>query len=93
MVLGRLVHLGVDAMMVSTIFAGIKRSTGLEPDTSRVTEPTVRTALEKYFAAGDFLFESGLSFVQNSNMFRVASPELRLFGDASQSMQNLGKKF
>lgn len=29
-VLGRVIHLGVDAILVSTVLAGIKRSTGLQ---------------------------------------------------------------
>jgi hypothetical protein len=29
-VLGRVIHIGVDAILVSTVLAGIKRSTGLQ---------------------------------------------------------------
>lgn len=83
MVLGRLVHWTADALMVSTVLAGVKRASGLSPDTERFMEPNVKMALQKYLAAGDFIFDSTLSFAQNSQFFH-APPELSLFGDSHQ---------
>ena len=45
-------HYAVDAVMVSTILAGIKQSTGLSVDLTQITEPNVRNAVHYYLATG-----------------------------------------
>ena len=43
--MGRLVHYAADALMVSTIIAGVKRSSGVTIVTTRGSERSVRPAL------------------------------------------------
>ena len=93
MVLGRVTRYAVDAMMVSTVLAGIKHSSGLTPDLTRVEEPTIRNALQKYLDAGNFCFETALSLAQGSNYFHLATPELSLFGDTHRHVQDTLKKW
>lgn len=92
MALGRIFRYAVDAMMVSTVLAGIKHTSGLTPDVARINEPTVRHVAEKYLEAGDFCFETALSMAQGSNYFRLATPELSLFGDSHRHLQDALRK-
>ncbi|PWZ01555.1 DUF1748-domain-containing protein [Testicularia cyperi] len=70
MVLGRLLHYAGDAVLVSTVLAGIKRQTGLRPDIDRVTEPTTKGLLEKYLGVGEFLFDTGVAAARASSYFQ-----------------------
>jgi len=72
--MGRLVHYAADALMVSTIIAGVKRSSGVTIDTTRVSEPNMRNALQYYLAAGEYVFDKTLSIAQSSQYFRPAEP-------------------
>lgn len=85
--MGRLVHYAADALMVSTILAGVKHSTGTTLDTTKVTEPNVRSAVQYYLSAGEFLFNRAVSFAQGSQFFRPAEPinPLSIFNQDSSS--------
>ena len=50
--MGRLLHYAADALMVSTILAGIKQTSGITPDITQVSEPNVRQAVYYYLSAG-----------------------------------------
>lgn len=93
MSLGRLTRYALDAMMVSTVLAGIKHTSGLTPDLTRIEEPNIRGVLQKYLDAGNFCFETALSMAQGSNYFRLATPELSLFGDSHRHVQDTLKKW
>ncbi|KAL1413312.1 hypothetical protein Q8F55_001068 [Vanrija albida] len=56
MVLGRLVHYAVDALAVSTILAGVKKTTGFTPATEQIPESSIRTFTEGYLGAGESVF-------------------------------------
>ncbi|WFD34315.1 hypothetical protein MCUN1_001154 [Malassezia cuniculi] len=88
MALSRITRYAIDAMMVSTVLSGIKHTSGLSLDLTRVDEPTIRRILEKYLEAGDFCFETALSMAQGSSYFRLATPELSLFGDTHRHVQD-----
>ena len=72
--MGRLVHYAADALMVSTILAGVKHSTGATIDTTKVTEPNVRNAVQYYLSAGEFVFDKAVALAQGSQFFRPAEP-------------------
>ncbi|OBZ72007.1 hypothetical protein A0H81_07578 [Grifola frondosa] len=57
MVLGRLVHLALDAVLVSTVVAGVRRSSGLMPVTDSITDPTLRSIADRYFGVGETVFD------------------------------------
>ncbi|EJT51846.1 hypothetical protein A1Q2_03007 [Trichosporon asahii var. asahii CBS 8904] len=54
--LGRLFHLGFDAIAVSTILSGVKKTTGFAPDVEQIPEPTVRSVAQSYLSLGDSCF-------------------------------------
>ncbi|KAH9962416.1 hypothetical protein BC827DRAFT_220010 [Russula dissimulans] len=55
--LGRLVHLGLDAVLISAFLAGIKRSTGLAPNVSQVPNKDFRELLRTYLEIGEYVFD------------------------------------
>jgi len=70
MVLGRLVHYAADAVLISTVLAGIKRSTGFAPNTAAITEPTLRSVVDSFLGVGDSVFSMSQSVVVNSPYFK-----------------------
>lgn len=89
--LGRLVRYGADAMMISTILAGVKHATGLSLDIDRITEANIRNGVQQYLNAGDYLFNAGVSFAQNSNYFRAAgtSGHFSLFNEDGSHIRQI----
>lgn len=75
MVVGRLLHYAGDALLVSTVLAGIKRQTGLQPDIQRISEPTTRGLLEKYLGFGEFVFDSSVAAARASSLFQKGYPD------------------
>ncbi|KAF8311696.1 DUF1748-domain-containing protein [Clavulina sp. PMI_390] len=73
MVLGRLVHYAVDVVLLSTVIAGVKRSSGFEPQTSAISEPTMRSVAEKFLGVGESVFEMAQATAVNSSYFKRAS--------------------
>ncbi|KAL1922486.1 uncharacterized protein VTP21DRAFT_10025 [Calcarisporiella thermophila] len=67
--LGRLLHFAVDATLVSTALAGVKRSTGLSIATEKIENEDVRYALEKFLKFGERTLDVGISFIGNSEYF------------------------
>ncbi|GBE88297.1 Uncharacterized protein YIL156W-B [Sparassis crispa] len=55
--LGKLFHLAVDAVLVSTVVAGVRRSSGFTPETAVITEPTLRSVAERYLGIGETVFD------------------------------------
>ncbi|PPQ68773.1 hypothetical protein CVT24_007715 [Panaeolus cyanescens] len=53
--LGKLFHLGIDALLISAFLAGVKRTTGLTPALSQVPNKDIRQLLSTYLE-----FEGGL---------------------------------
>jgi len=70
MVLGRLVHYTVDAVLLSTVVAGIRRASGFEPHTELITEPTVRSVTEKFLGVGETIFDVAQATAVNSSYFK-----------------------
>ncbi|CUA76098.1 hypothetical protein RSOLAG22IIIB_02110 [Rhizoctonia solani] len=56
MVLGRLVHYAVDVVLVSTVLAGVKKSTGYTPQTTMITEPTLKSVADSVLGVGETVF-------------------------------------
>jgi len=72
MVLGRLVHYGFDAVLISTILAGMKRSTGLTPSfqTKKLTEnKDVSYWVERYLSIGEFVLDQSVAVAGASSWF------------------------
>ncbi|KAL5487892.1 hypothetical protein ACEPAI_6000 [Sanghuangporus weigelae] len=67
--LGKLVHLGFDALLVSAFLAGVKRSTGLTPALSLVPNKDMRQLLKSYLEAGEYIFDFAVVVFGRSSSF------------------------
>jgi len=56
MVLGRVFHYAFDALAVSAILAGVKKSTGYAPATNLIPDSSIKTVADSYFAAGETVY-------------------------------------
>jgi len=67
--LGKLVHLGFDALLISAFLAGIKRSTGLTLKLSTVPNKDVRQLLSSYLEFGEYVFDFAVVVLGRSESF------------------------
>ncbi|KAI0346293.1 DUF1748-domain-containing protein [Trametopsis cervina] len=70
MVLGRLFHYAVDAVLLSTVLAGVKKSSGLSPSTTSITDPTMRSLTDRYLGVGETIFDMIQATAVNSQYFK-----------------------
>jgi len=70
MVLGRLVHYTVDAVLLSTVVAGVRRSSGFSPDATAIPDPTLRSIAEKFLGVGETVFDMIQATAVNSSYFK-----------------------
>ncbi|ORY05525.1 DUF1748-domain-containing protein [Basidiobolus meristosporus CBS 931.73] len=63
---GRLVHYAIDAALVSTVLAGIKRSTGLTVAVDKIENSTFRSAMSTYLSIGDYCFDKVVEGLKGS---------------------------
>ncbi|KAH9972160.1 hypothetical protein BGW80DRAFT_1173556 [Lactifluus volemus] len=70
MVLGKLAHYAFDAILLSTVVAGVKRSTGFAPDTETISNPTIRSLTEQYLGFGEMVFNTLQGTVVSSPYFK-----------------------
>ncbi|TFK49946.1 DUF1748-domain-containing protein [Heliocybe sulcata] len=73
MVLGRFFHYAVDAVFLSTVLAGVRRSSGFRPDTTQVPEGTARSVADTYLGIGETIFDMIQGTVVNSEYFKRES--------------------
>ncbi|KAI1771221.1 DUF1748-domain-containing protein [Hypoxylon cercidicola] len=70
--LGRLTHYAVDAVLISTILAGMRRSTGLTFNTERVTVGGDKEAnkwIDKYLGVGEWVMDQSVAIAGSSGWF------------------------
>ncbi|KAG8213212.1 hypothetical protein J3R82DRAFT_11677, partial [Butyriboletus roseoflavus] len=73
MVLGRFVHYAADAVLVSTVIAGIRRSSGFTIETNRISDPTIRSLAERFLGVGETIFDMAQATAINSEYFKKDS--------------------
>ncbi|KAI8367657.1 uncharacterized protein BYT42DRAFT_618074 [Radiomyces spectabilis] len=66
---GKLFHFAADAMLITTVLAGIKRNTGLQIATSKIEDNNIRSYLDKYLDFGDTLLDQAVYQMQKSGYF------------------------
>ncbi|WFD03657.1 hypothetical protein MOBT1_002350 [Malassezia obtusa] len=66
---GRVVHLIVDAMLISVVLSGIKRNTGLTLSLSRIPNRDVRKFFSAYLEAGEWLMDFTVVILGRSSTF------------------------
>ncbi|EIW57147.1 DUF1748-domain-containing protein [Trametes versicolor FP-101664 SS1] len=67
---GRVFHYAVDAALVSTVLAGVRRSSGFTVETDKISEPTLRSVTERYLGFGETVFDMIQGTVVNSDYFK-----------------------
>lgn len=71
--LGKLVHIGFDALIISAFLAGIRRTTGLTPKLSDVPNKDVRQMLRSYLEFGEYVFDFAVVICGRSSSFERRS--------------------
>ncbi|VUC20116.1 unnamed protein product [Clonostachys rosea] len=68
---GRLTHYAFDAVLISTILAGMKRSTGLKFRTERVSGENTELSkwINKYLGVGEWVMDQGVAIAGSSGYF------------------------
>ncbi|KAG0373262.1 MAG: hypothetical protein J3R72DRAFT_443983 [Linnemannia gamsii] len=67
--IGKLAHYAADAILVSAVIAGIKRSTGLTVATDKIESSDVRSYVEKYLSVGEVVVDQTAAFMSTSSYF------------------------
>ncbi|KAF9135979.1 hypothetical protein KI688_001410 [Linnemannia hyalina] len=67
--IGKLAHYAADAILVSAVIAGIKRSTGLSVATEKIESGDVRSYVEKYLSVGEVVIDQTAAFMATSSYF------------------------
>ncbi|KAF9234621.1 DUF1748-domain-containing protein [Melanogaster broomeanus] len=73
MALGRIVHYATDVVLVSTILAGIRRSSGFTVETNIISDPTIRSVAERFLGVGETIFDMAQATAINSEYFKKDS--------------------
>ncbi|KAI1371838.1 hypothetical protein F4677DRAFT_463727 [Hypoxylon crocopeplum] len=72
--LGRLTHYAVDAVLISTILAGMRRSTGLTLNTERISvggdNKEANKWIEKYLGVGEWVMDQSVAIAGSSGWFQ-----------------------
>ncbi|KAH6913269.1 hypothetical protein BKA70DRAFT_1096906 [Coprinopsis sp. MPI-PUGE-AT-0042] len=72
--IGRLTHYVLDAALVSTVLAGVKKSTGFAVDTSSISDPTARGIADKFLGVGETVFDMVQATAVNNGYFKRSTP-------------------
>jgi len=71
--LGRLIHFSFDAVLISAVLAGMKRSTGLTPSfkTDKVAgeNKEVQKWIDKYLSVGEWVMDQSVALAGSSSYF------------------------
>ncbi|KAG0017248.1 hypothetical protein BGZ80_008488 [Entomortierella chlamydospora] len=67
--LGKLFHYAFDAILLSAVLAGIKRSTGLTVARNKIEGKDARSAVDKYLDIGEWVMDQGIIFMSTSKYF------------------------
>ncbi|KAJ8114838.1 hypothetical protein ONZ43_g4809 [Nemania bipapillata] len=69
--LGRLGHYAFDAVLISTILAGMRRSTGLTVKSERITGENgeMNKWVTKYLGVGEWVLDQSVAFAGTSKFF------------------------
>ncbi|KAI9317216.1 hypothetical protein BX666DRAFT_1858030, partial [Dichotomocladium elegans] len=61
----KFLHLAVDACLVSTLLAGVKRTTGIQ----QIANKDIRQYVEQYLQLGEWLFDSSIVLLSATPYF------------------------
>ncbi|OWB79844.1 hypothetical protein B5S32_g4083 [[Candida] boidinii] len=60
----------VDLALVSTVLAGVKRSTGLTPNLDSIQDENIKGFGQKYLGVGEYCYDSSVAFMSASSYFQ-----------------------
>ncbi|KAF1798719.1 hypothetical protein V8B55DRAFT_1522990 [Mucor lusitanicus] len=67
--MSKILHYAFDAVLITTVLAGIKRSTGLQPATSKIESSTIRGYFDQYLGFGEWVFDMSVAYLNHSSYF------------------------
>ncbi|KAG5419307.1 hypothetical protein I9W82_003074 [Candida metapsilosis] len=67
--IGRLAHTGFDLVLISGFLAGMKRTTGVQPNLDLIENKDVRLYAGKFLNVGDSVLDSCAAFLGSSQFF------------------------
>ncbi|KAG8707122.1 hypothetical protein FRC09_002017 [Ceratobasidium sp. 395] len=67
--LGKLIRLGIDAVIISAFLAGIQRSTGITPAIGRIRNKDLRQLIRSYLEFGEYTFDFAVVVFGRSEYF------------------------
>ncbi|KAJ6544830.1 hypothetical protein DFH09DRAFT_1172852 [Mycena vulgaris] len=70
MAIARLFHYAFDAVLLSTVAAGVRRSSGFTPDSASISDPTLRSIADRYLGVGESIFDMIQATAVNSAYFK-----------------------
>lgn len=73
-ILGKLLHYSFDAVLLSTIIAGVRRSTGLTLRPGAVDNPDAKSYIRKYLEMGEWMLDTSTSMMAASGYFERRLP-------------------
>ncbi|VUG17708.1 DEBR0S2_14400g1_1 [Brettanomyces bruxellensis] len=62
-------HIGLDLALIAGFFAGVKKSTGLQPNFGLIEQPDVQKYSKKYFELGDKIYNKSVDWMGESKYF------------------------
>lgn len=66
-------HYAIDAALLSTVVAGVRRSSGFSPNASGISDPTVRSVAQSFLGIGETVFDVIQASAVNSPYFKKDS--------------------
>ncbi|KAJ7352589.1 hypothetical protein DFH08DRAFT_859356 [Mycena albidolilacea] len=70
MAIARLFHYAFDAVLLSTVAAGVRRSSGFTPNSEAISDPTLRSIADRYLGVGETIFDMIQATAVNSTYFK-----------------------
>ncbi|RPA83486.1 DUF1748-domain-containing protein [Ascobolus immersus RN42] len=66
---GKLIHYSVDAVLLSSLLASVRRNTGLQVKTDNIESGEIRNAINKYLNVGEWVIDQSTAFMSTSAYF------------------------
>ncbi|KAI8331880.1 hypothetical protein BC941DRAFT_437817 [Chlamydoabsidia padenii] len=66
---GKLIHWTADAILITTLLAGIKRNTGLQPKISLIGNDQLVSYMQQYLALGEWVLDTSIVYMNDSIYF------------------------
>ncbi|VEU24380.1 DEKNAAC105681 [Brettanomyces naardenensis] len=67
--MGKLIHYAVDLTLLTAVLAGVKKSSGVEPNVDLIKQQDLNKYTKKYLELGDTLFDKAVDWMGQSSYF------------------------